>query len=366
MMGFSESPWLVALLLMVSIVQCVNVALGSQQVPAMHVFGDSVVDVGNNNYLNSYAKCNYPPYGIDYPGGPSGRFSNGKNIADMLGDLLGLPSPPAYADPSTTGAKILGGVNYASAAAGILDETGQHYGERYSLSQQVLNFEDTLNQLRTLLPGTSLSHYLARSIAVVVIGSNDYINNYLLPPMYSSSYSYTPPQFANLLLNRYARQILALNSVGLRKFFLAGIPPLGCIPNQRATGQAPQDRCVDSVNQMLGTFNEGLRSLVQQLNSNHPGSIFVYGNTYSTLGDILNNPATFGFSVVDRACCGIGKNQGEITCTPLIAPCTDRNQHVFWDAYHLTQAATSVLAQRAFYGPPSDSYPINIQQLAQL
>lgn len=84
----------------------------------------------------------------------------------------------------------------------------------------------------------------------------------------------------------------ALYSLGLRKFFLAGIGPLGCMPNQRAL--APPGRCLDYDNQILGTFNEGLRALVNQLNGNHPGSIFVYGNTYGIFGDILNNPATYG------------------------------------------------------------------------
>ena len=105
-----------------------------------------------------------------------------------------------------------------------------------------------------------LSDYLAKSITVMVFGSNDYINNYLMPPVYTSSYNYTPPEFANMLLNRYARQIVALHAVGLRKFFLAGIGPLGCIPSQRASGRAPPGRCVDYINNMLGTFNEGLRS----------------------------------------------------------------------------------------------------------
>jgi len=41
--------------------------------------------------------------------------------------MFGVPSPPPYADPSTTGARILNGVNYASAAAGILDESGRNY-----------------------------------------------------------------------------------------------------------------------------------------------------------------------------------------------------------------------------------------------
>lgn len=83
-------------------------------------------------------------------------------------------------------------------------------GQRYSLSQQVLNFETTLNQLKTMISGKNLTDYLGKSIAVLVFGSNDYINNYLMPSLYSSSFTYSPPDFANLLLNRYARQLLVL------------------------------------------------------------------------------------------------------------------------------------------------------------
>ncbi|CAI0556073.1 unnamed protein product [Linum tenue] len=288
----------------------------------MFIFGDSLVEVGNNNYLSSIAKSNYFPYGIDFNRGPTGRFCNGKTFVDILGtpylqdiyiyssrlqlaplffflfctaELLGLPYPPAFADPNTAGARLLGGVNYASAAAGILDETGQHYGQRYSLRQQVANFETTVYQLRTTvgMGGGNLSDFLGKSMAVLVFGSNDYINNYLMPAIYSSSFNYSPPQFANLLLNNYARQLVALYGLGLRKFLLAGIGPLGCIPNQRASGQSPPDRCVDYVNQMLGTFNEGLHSLVDQLNR-QPGAMYAFGNTYAAVGDILNNPATYG------------------------------------------------------------------------
>ena len=85
----------------------------------------------------------------------------------------------------------------------------------------------------------------------------------------------------------------ALYSLGLRKFFIAGIGPIGCIPNQRATGQAPPGRCVDYVNQILGTFNQGAKSMVDQLNK-RPGAVVSFGNTYGAVGDILNNPATYG------------------------------------------------------------------------
>lgn len=195
----------------------------------------------------------------------------------------------------------------------------------------------------------------------------------------------------------------ALYNLGLRKFLLPGIGPLGCIPNQRAS--APPDRCVDYVNQILGTFNEGLRSLVDQLNK-HPGAMFVYGNTYGSVGDILNNPGTYGkkcymlqnffsfteiwnkalaghgfklqgfsyaesrrmfiisgFSVVDKGCCGIGRNQGQITCLPWVVPCSNRNTYVFWDAFHPTEAVNAILALRAFNGSQRDCYPINVQQM---
>jgi len=74
---------------------------------------------------------------------------------------------------------------------------------QYSLSQQVLNFENTLNQYRTMMDASALNQFLASSIAVVVTGSNDYINNYLLPGLYGSSYNYTAQQFGNLLVNKF-------------------------------------------------------------------------------------------------------------------------------------------------------------------
>ncbi|XP_023519631.1 GDSL esterase/lipase At1g71250-like [Cucurbita pepo subsp. pepo] len=353
------------LLLLVVFLRCSDETVSETNgVPAIFVFGDSLVDVGNNNFLRSVARANYYPYGIDFLSGPTGRFSNGRTVIDMFVDMFGIPNAPEFANPNTTGVGILHGVNYASAAAGILDETGRHYGERYSLSQQVVNFESTLNELRRSMGSWNLSRYLSKSLAFLVFGSNDYINNYLLPELYTSRFRYTPNQFANLLLNRYSRQLLALQSVGLRKFVVAGVGPLGCIPNQRASGAATPGRCVDNVNKMLGAFNEGLRSLVTQLNSQHPESTFVYVNVYAIFGDILNNPDTYGFRVVDTACCGVGLNRGQITCLPLQFPCLYRNEYVFWDAFHPTEAASAILAGRAFRGPPSDSYPINVRQLA--
>lgn len=55
-------------------------------VPAVFMFGDSIVDTGNNNDLITIVKSNFPPYGRDFPGEvPTGRFSNGKIPSDFVG-----------------------------------------------------------------------------------------------------------------------------------------------------------------------------------------------------------------------------------------------------------------------------------------
>lgn len=60
-------------------------ASSTAEARAFFVFGDSLVDSGNNNYLATTARADSPPYGIDYPTGqPTGRFSNGLNIPDLI------------------------------------------------------------------------------------------------------------------------------------------------------------------------------------------------------------------------------------------------------------------------------------------
>lgn len=57
---------------------------------ASFVFGDSLVDAGNNNYLQTLSRANSPPNGIDFKpsrGNPTGRFTNGRTIADIVGNL---------------------------------------------------------------------------------------------------------------------------------------------------------------------------------------------------------------------------------------------------------------------------------------
>ncbi|CAN1235163.1 GDSL esterase/lipase At5g08460 [Linum perenne] len=97
-------------------------------VNGMFVFGSSLVDNGNNQFLpGDRSAANYTPYGIDFPSGPTGRYTNGKNVVDLLCDKLGLPLLPASRNPATAaegGKGIFYGVDFASGGSGILNNTG--------------------------------------------------------------------------------------------------------------------------------------------------------------------------------------------------------------------------------------------------
>lgn len=58
-----------------------------QRVPCFFIFGDSLVDNGNNNRMVTLARANYRPYGIDFPQGVTGRFTNGRTYVDVLGNI---------------------------------------------------------------------------------------------------------------------------------------------------------------------------------------------------------------------------------------------------------------------------------------
>jgi len=87
-MGYSSS--FLAFLLLALLL---NVTNGRPLVPALFIFGDSVVDVGNNNHKLTVIKANFPPYGRDFENHyPTGRFCNGKLATDFTGIFSLFPN----------------------------------------------------------------------------------------------------------------------------------------------------------------------------------------------------------------------------------------------------------------------------------
>ncbi|XP_066314082.1 GDSL esterase/lipase At1g33811-like [Miscanthus floridulus] len=383
--------------------------------PCMYIFGDSLVDNGNNNDILSLARANYRPYGIDFHEGPPGRFTNGRTMVDFLSDMLRLRPPllPPYATARPE--DLPRGVNFASGASGILPETGNNLGGHYPLSEQVDHFRAAVRDMGNTSEfrgnATKVAAHLGRCIFFVGMGSNDYLNNYFMPDYYDTARRYSPRDYAALLLQGYSAQLTQLYGLGARKFVVAGVGLIGCIPyelarmndnnrppsgpsNQSAvasedigigggrgggkgngnTNPAPDAAggCNETINSAIDIYNKGLLAMVKRFNNRGGaqrlrGAKFIFLDTMQSGKDLMANAAAHGFTMLDRGCCGVGRNNGQITCLPLQRPCDDRSKYMFWDAFHPTEAAHRIYAAKAFSSnSTAEVYPINVSQLAAI
>ncbi|XP_021723285.1 GDSL esterase/lipase At1g29660-like [Chenopodium quinoa] len=337
-----------ALLLMISSTTFVRC---EPQVPCYFVFGDSLSDPGNNNDLNTKAKANYPPYGIDFPGGvATGRFSNGRNFVDRITELLGFDE---YIPPYSTakGRQILKGVNYASGAAGIRSETGQHLGDRISMDQQLVNHGLTVAKIPWY--GFTALRNLGKCLYTVNIGNNDYINNYF-NSNYSSSSIYYPEEYAQALISKYGLQLKSLYLLGARKIAVFGVGLVGCTLGEIYTfGPSEGSLCVDKINEAVKIFNEKLINLVDDLTMELPGAQFTYIGASSSTDT--------GSAVANTTCC---KVRDDFQCVEFDTVCEGRDNYIFWDGYHPTEVVNILSGESAYSGINSKYiHPVDIKTL---
>ncbi|KAI3959301.1 hypothetical protein MKW98_018891 [Papaver atlanticum] len=332
-----------------------------------YVFGDSLVDVGNNNYIATFSKSNYLPNGLDFPPGrnPTGRFCNGRTVVDNIGLELGWRIfTPAYLAPTTVRDVVLDGVNYASAASGILKGTGRNYVGRINNDAQIDNFAKTRQYIISRMGSSAASKHFGNALFSFTTGSNDFINNYLLS--HTTAILISPETFVNQMIGRFNVQLRRLYDMGARRIIVVNVGPLGCIPDQRDKNPLAGNSCVDFPNQLAILFNKKLKTLIMDLNSDLAQSKFLYADIYSIVSDIIRNYQSYGFENSDSACCRLaGRFGGLVPCLPPSVVCPNRSKYVFWDSFHPTDATNVIIAKRLFEGGPNDIYPMNIRQLLQ-
>ncbi|KAK4435041.1 GDSL esterase/lipase [Sesamum alatum] len=316
-------------------------ALSAPQVPCFFIFGDSLVDGGNNNDLATLAKVNYLPYGIDFPQGPTGRFTNAGTSADFLAELLGFD---AYIPPfaKAQGNEIIKGVNYASGSAGIRDESGEQLGPRISMHEQLLHHNVTVSRIARLLGNnTSPKDHLRKCLYYFVVGSNDYLNNYFRPEYYNTSKRYSTEEYAAILTRQFSQQLKTLYGYGARKVAVTGVGPVGCTPSEAAKG-ANGSLCVDSINDAVVLFNDKLKALVKNLNTRLTDAKFVYIPAVELTGNIPDPGVKFLFT----PCCEVSNSTG--LCLRGKTPCTHRELHLFFDNFHPTATVYEAAATAAY------------------
>ncbi|KAJ8436007.1 hypothetical protein Cgig2_007665 [Carnegiea gigantea] len=329
--------------------------------PALYVFGDSLFDSGNNNWLPTLAKANYPPYGLNFPKGPTGRFTNGETVADFIADYLGLPYPPPHVSLSRPNSVT--GYNYASGSCGILPLTGSQLGVCLNLEEQIKLFEKTVKTKLTseFKEQKEVSQHLSKSIFIFSVGNNDYISTYFGLFSGSMSKRYNPQQFAQLLVDKLSQQLQKLYKLGARKIVVFELGPIGCIPSIAMRHVKEGEKCDEEKNEIVSIFNEQLALMLNNLTSTLQGSHFILGHANWLGYDAIINPSKYGLSDSRSPCC-ITWGNGTLSCIPELKPCPNPNARYFWDGYHPTQATCSVIATHCINGS-GVCLPLNIHQL---
>ncbi|KAI3719005.1 hypothetical protein L6452_19892 [Arctium lappa] len=317
-----------------------NLVKKHHKVSAVLVFGDSTSDPGNNNFILTPFKGNFPPYGKDFANQiPTGRFSNGLLASDFIARHLGVKdNVPAYLDPSLTIHDLTTGVSFASAGSGY-DPLTPTISNVLSLPQQLEYFKEYKARLTAEIGKKKTKEIIKNALYLVSAGTNDFVVNYFTLPFRRHEYSL--PSYISFIMKRQLDFMQALWDEGARKIGVAGLPPMGCLPIVITlfSKNAIRDRgCIDFFSSVSRTYNSMLQTQLNLMHFNHAheGARIGYFDIYSPLLDVIVGHK-YGFKEVRLGCCGTGLLEATFLCNPNSKICSDASKYAFWDSIHPTQ-----------------------------
>ncbi|KAJ4717726.1 GDSL esterase/lipase [Melia azedarach] len=280
---------------------------------ALFIFGDSLFDAGNNNYINTTTDflANFFPYGETFFKYATGRHSDGRLIPDFIAEYAKLPLIPTFL-PSTSH-EFTFGVNFASAGAGALVET--HKGFVIDLKTQISYFKIVQKELKQKLGDERTKTLLSRAVYLFSIGSNDYIAP-LLPNSTVLHSDDSRKKYVAMVIGNLTAAIEEVYEKGGRKFGFVNLCPLGCLPTTKAT--------------VPGSFEES------------------------------------------TACCGSGPFRGISSCggkRPGLKDyelCEDPDEYLFFDSVHPSEKASKQISGLMWSGTPDVTGPYNLKTLFEL
>ncbi|XP_039068816.1 GDSL esterase/lipase 7-like [Hibiscus syriacus] len=305
--------------------------------PALYVFGDNFVDAGNNNYLNlPRIQSNYSPYGIDFDGKPTGRYTNGRTVADFIAQFTGLPFPPPVLSLSKDAKRVpQTGLNYATGFTGICRLYDKPFEPMPALKEQVELFEQTTIKLRSQFGSEeSFSKYMSGSLFFINTISFD-----LDHAWYGLGYLYHDYYHHQLIIKDLSEHLQRLYQLGARKIVVNNAFPLGCQPNLNL-----RDNCNEVPNERAMLFNQMLSNLTKDLQSTLPKSQFVLVDLYKIFEDVFKSPASY----VER-------------CVENVEPCKDRSSNVFFDGFNPTESMHFIWARRLLKDSSTQFSPLKEQ-----
>lgn len=337
---------------------------------ALFVFGDSLFDPGNNNYINTTTEyqANWWPYGQSFFKNPTGRISDGRLIPDFIAEYANLPFVPSYFHFEH--AQSFQGVNFASGGAGCLVET--YTGFVINLKMQVRYFKKVRKELKKKLGAKESKKLLSNAVYIFSIGNNDYL--YPFESNSSIFYSYTQQKYTEMVIGNLTTVLKGIYKKGGRKFGILNLAPLGCIPSVRAFSFLQGDRsgkCVEKITALSKMHNSLLQVKLKQLKRKLTGFHYTIFDLFNIANETINNPSKFGFKTATTACCGTGPFRGIDSCggkrqVKEFQLCENVKDYLFFDSSHPTEKAYKQFAKLFWDGAPEVVRPYNLKSLFQL
>ncbi|CAA0829451.1 GDSL esterase/lipase 5 [Striga hermonthica] len=320
--------------------------------PAIFIYGDSYVDAGNNNYINTSTldQANFPPYGETYFKNSTGRFSDGRIIPDFLAQLAGLKDlVPVYLDKTRTIDQNYNGANFASAVAGALPTTLP--GFAISLQAQLQNYKTEVGELNKRLGPNEARKISSTAVHYIAFGATDYII-----PIELNSTIFDHRQYVNMVIGNLSTIVEAIYNQGGRKFVLQNVLDLGCSPGLKIYNVERDVECLKNASDLVYLHNEALDKLVSEKARLLSGSEIFLFDLRTTVSERTANPGNYGFKDGGSACCGSGRFNGEFSCggkRPIkeFSLCPKPSEYVFWDSFHLTEHAYGQITSQIWNKP---------------
>ncbi|OEL25465.1 GDSL esterase/lipase EXL1 [Dichanthelium oligosanthes] len=293
-------------------------------VTSVIIFGDSIVDPGNNNGLLTLIKANHPPYGKDFFNHEAtGRYSNGLIPSDLIAQGLGVKQLlPPYLGVDLSPEELLTG--------------------------QLAYFDEYRAKLVAIAGEEETEKVIEGALFVVCAGTDDLANTYFTTPFRSVEYDI--PSYVELLVSGAEAFLRKVSARGASKIGFVGMPPVGCVPSQRTLGGGLSRDCESKRNQAAQLYNARIEEMIGALNG-EPGfrTLVVYLDIYRILDELMERGDMYGFTETTKGCCGTGTIEVTGLCdSRFVSVCDDVSQHVFFDSYHPTERAYRIIVDDIF------------------
>ncbi|KAG7607987.1 hypothetical protein ISN44_As05g002730 [Arabidopsis suecica] len=237
-----------------------------------------------------------PPYGITFPGKPSGRYSDGLTATDFLGSEV-FDSPVDRSPNISTQVGFL--VNLA-------------------LARRVYTIDGDLASSYALLSYSGTDYY-------GFIDQNPNMAAY--------------PAFVEFIVEDIQYSLGIMNGLKFKDIAVTSLHPLGCLP--RVTVASSFRSCNESYSDLVRLHNESLKKAVAKLNKEDKfrtkGDRFVIVDLHKAFMTILEKKGNKRFKSPLKPCCEGDCARMDMKGAKKYTLCNDPKSAFFWDEINPTQ-----------------------------